>query len=126
MTDLFDYIEDAEAGSTVVDVKKPLTDDQLEKGGLSQVRAFVRTKASANALRVKKYREKAAESGLQQLNVTVPAEAKDVIKDLAKRASQGEDLTLLVSIPRTGFIAWLVRLLCRKQTRHTVAPIART
>lgn len=69
MADLFDHLEDAERAQGVADPAAVLTDDQLEEGGLRQVRAFVRTRASRNALRVQKHREKAAAEGLGQVNV---------------------------------------------------------
>lgn len=92
MADLFDDLEDAERAQGVADPAAVLTDEQLEEGGLRQVRAFVRTRASRNALRVKKHREKAAEEGLGQVNVVAPEEARDVLRAIAKRTAGGEPL----------------------------------
>ena len=92
MADLFDHLEDAERAQGVADPAAVLTDDQLEEGGLRQVRAFVRTRASKNALRVKKHREKAAEEGLGQVNVVAPEEARDALRAIAKRTAGGEPL----------------------------------
>ena len=92
MADLFDHLEDAERAQGVADPAAVLTDDQLEAGGLRQVRAFVRTKASKNALRVQKHREKAAAEGLGQVNVVAPEAARKALKTIAKRTSGGEPL----------------------------------
>ncbi|GAD65159.1 hypothetical protein [Aquipseudomonas alcaligenes] len=92
MADLFDHLEDAERAQGVADPAAVLTDDQLEEGGLRQVRAFVRTRASRNALRVQKHREKAAAEGLGQVNVVAPEAARDVLKAIAKRTAGGEPL----------------------------------
>lgn len=92
MADLFDHLEDAERAQGVADPAAVLTDDQLEAGGLRQVRAFVRTKASKNALRVQKHREKAAAEGLGQVNVVAPEAARDALKAIAKRTAGGEAL----------------------------------
>ena len=92
MADLFDHLEDAERAQGVADPAAVLTDDQLEEGGLRQVRAFVRTRASRNALRVQKHREKAAAEGLRQVNVVAPEAARDALKAIAKRTAGGEPL----------------------------------
>ena len=92
MADLFDHLEDAERAQGVADPAAVLTDDQLEAGGLRQVRAFVRTKASKNALRVQKHGEKAAAEGLGQVNVVAPEAARKALKTIAKRTSGGEPL----------------------------------
>jgi len=92
MADLFDHLEDAERAQGVADPAAVLTDDQLEAGGLRQVRAFVRTKASKNALRVQRHREKAAAEGLGQVNVVAPEAARKALKTIAKRTSGGEPL----------------------------------
>ena len=92
MADLFDHLEDAERAQGVADPAAVLTDDQLEEGGLRQVRAFVRTRASRNALRVQKHREKAAAEGLGQVNVVAPDEAKEALRAIAKRTAGGESL----------------------------------
>lgn len=92
MADLFDTVEDAENAQQVADPATTLTDAELEAGGLRQVKAFVRTKASSNALRVRKHREKAEAQGMGQVNVVAPAEARDTIKAIAKRTAGGESL----------------------------------
>lgn len=92
MADLFDHLEDAERAQGVADPAAVLTDDQLEEGGLRQVRAFVRTRASKNALRVQKHREKVAAEGLGQVNVVAPEAARDALRAIAKRTAGGEPL----------------------------------
>jgi hypothetical protein len=92
VADLFDHIEDAEKAQKVADPAAVLTDDQLEEGGLRQVRAFVRTRASKNAMRVQKHRDKVGAEGLKQVNVVAPEPARDVVKEIAKRTTSGEPL----------------------------------
>ena len=85
-----DFIEDIEErGPKVVDPDHALTDEQLELGGLTPVRSFVRTKASKNALRVRKAKEKreAGETGpaRKQLNLQAPPEpeARETLKEIS-------------------------------------------
>lgn len=87
--DRYEHIEDAE--NRPFDLAgEPLTDDQLEAGGLVEVRAWVRSKASANALRQKRKREKQAEEGRSQVNVVVPEECKEPLKELAAALAAGQ------------------------------------
>lgn len=87
--DRFEHIEDAE--NRPFDMAgEPLTDDQLEAGGLVEVRAWVRSKASANALRQQRKREKQAEEGRSQVNVVVPDECKEPLKELAAALAAGQ------------------------------------
>jgi chorismate synthase len=92
-----DYIEDAEKRQTVADPEKVLTDVQLEDGGLRQVRAFVRTTASKNALRVAKSKESKAEKGISQVNVLAPKEVHAALKEIAKLTAAGESLGSAIS-----------------------------
>lgn len=71
------------------DCANALSDDSLASGGLVRVSAFMRTKASANAARVKKAREKAADTGVRQLNVVVPLAAHAAMKAIAKDLQAG-------------------------------------
>lgn len=50
----------------------PLTDDELQVGGMDRVVAFVRTKRSKEALRKEKYRKKQQDGGKRQINLSVP------------------------------------------------------
>ncbi len=64
---------------------KTLTDTELEQAGLVKTSAFVRTKKSKNALRVKKCNDKKlADKGVKQLNIEVPEQHRDIFKALAK------------------------------------------
>ncbi|MBN9601541.1 MAG: hypothetical protein J0G33_01265 [Afipia felis] len=50
----------------------PLTDDELQAGGMDRVVAFVRTKRSKEALRKEKHRKKQQDRGKRQINLSVP------------------------------------------------------
>jgi Na+-translocating ferredoxin:NAD+ oxidoreductase RNF subunit RnfB len=71
-----------------------LSDDALSAAGLKRVSAYVRQEESGNAARVRKAREKAATTGVQQLNVVAPAAARDAIKKMAADLRDGCDLRL--------------------------------
>lgn len=86
-----DFLEDA-TGRSVIDADKVLTEDDLLAGGLTPVRAFVRTRAGKAATRQQKHREKLESVGIRQVNIQAPAEAHPVIKALAERLREGEDL----------------------------------
>lgn len=79
--------------------KEVLSDEQLSASGLTKINAFVRSKASANALRVKRHKEKAEKLGLKQINVWAPISVHDVIKQVAERTKEGGKLEdVLVSL----------------------------
>lgn len=72
--------------------------------GLKPVRAWVadeKKRGSPGAERVRRCREKAKESGLKQISVTLPTELHPVLKTLAARTKAGESaaavLTALLS-----------------------------
>lgn len=65
------------------------TDEQLESAGITKVNAYIRTKQSKNALRVKKSKEKKAQQGIKQLNIQIPDHKKDDIKRLAEYLRDG-------------------------------------
>lgn len=97
-----DFLEDA-TGRPVIDAAKALTEDDLLAGGLAPVRAFVRTKAGKAATRQKRHREKLESGGVKQVNIVAPAEAHPVIKMLAERLREGEDLqAVLRDLAKTG------------------------
>lgn len=52
--------------------------------------------ATGNAARVARHRRKLAEKGLQQINVQVPVAVHPVVKDMARRLRDGEDLTVVL------------------------------
>lgn len=67
-----------------------LTDDALRVGGLVKTEAFVRTRSSVGALRVKRHREAREQDGLKQLNIVVPDAFREEFKSWAKLASEGQ------------------------------------
>ncbi len=83
-------VEDVE--NVVADVQETLTDNELEQAGLVKTSAFVRSKKSKNALRVKKHKEKKAEQGIKQVNIEIPEHHKETVKKLAKELCAGKDL----------------------------------
>jgi hypothetical protein len=111
MTDQHTYIETAEADQAACDSASVLTDEQLEDGGLRQIKAFVRTNASKNALRVAKAKELKAEQGIKQLNVQAPKELHDVLKEIARLTTAGESLTDAIThaVPALSPLAYIVR-----------------
>jgi chromosome segregation ATPase len=56
---------------------------------LVQVKAWVRTKASSNALRHQRKRDRQAAEGRSQVNVVVPEECKEPLKELAQAIADG-------------------------------------
>lgn len=92
MTTPHTHIEDAEKDQAMADPAKTLTDEQLEEGGLRPVQAFVRTRASKNALRVARSKENKAEQGIKQVNVQAPESIHAALKEIAKRTAAGESL----------------------------------
>lgn len=92
MSDQHTHIEDAENDQAMADPAKTLTDEQLEDGGLRQVKAFVRTRASKNALRVAKSKEVRAEQGIKQVNVQAPEQVHTALKEIARRTTAGESI----------------------------------
>lgn len=92
MSEQHTHIEDAENDQSMADPAKTLTDEQLEDGGLRQVKAFVRTRASKNALRVAKSKEARAEQGIKQVNVQAPEQVHTALKEIARRTTAGESI----------------------------------
>lgn len=92
MSEQHTHIEDAENDQSMADPAKTLTDEQLEDGGLRQVKAFVRTRASKNALRVAKSKEAKAEKGIKQVNVQAPEQVHTALKEIARRTTAGESI----------------------------------
>lgn len=56
------------------------SDADLRALGLEQTRAWVRKHESGKARRNRRHREKAASCGRRQLSVTVPEEARDIVR----------------------------------------------
>jgi hypothetical protein len=63
---------DAEAAQEQNHVVGPLTDDELQIGGMDRVVAFIRTKRSKEALRKEKQRNKQEGDRKRQINLVVP------------------------------------------------------
>lgn len=91
------HIENARnAGAAVADPETTLDDDALRAGGLVPVRTWVRTKASGNALRAKRSREKAekGEGGAARKQVSLLAppddEARAALREVGQRMVAGE------------------------------------
>lgn len=92
--ELIEEVEDR--GPGVVDPEKAISDDQLEEAGIVPVKAYMRTKVSKNALRVKKSAEKreAGETGpaRRQLNLQAPVDdtSREALKRLNTALLEGE------------------------------------
>lgn len=97
MPKIYDLFEDAENAKSVENIDDMLTDEQLEAGGLQQVRAFVRTKASKNALRVAKSKAKREAEGIKQINVQAPESAHSTLRALAKAITDGSSIEAAIS-----------------------------
>lgn len=77
---------------TTMAVVDPLTDAALAAGGMQKVTAYVRTAQSANALRKQRAREKAEQQGLKQLNIQLPVQMHQTLKDIAQELQQSDDV----------------------------------
>lgn len=62
----------ADAAPKKNQVVGPLTDDELQAGGMDRVVAFIRTKRSKDALRKEKHRKQQEGKGKRQINLAVP------------------------------------------------------
>lgn len=80
-------IKDAPLGADSI-----LTDDQLNRSGLIKIEAFVRTKTSAAAARKAKQREHQKAEGIRTITLTVPEQAKEQLKEVATKLSEGKTL----------------------------------
>jgi hypothetical protein len=85
-------LEDAQNVELPVD-KKTFSDGELENAGLVKTSAFIRSKRSKNALRIEKHKEKKADNGIKQLNIEVPDQYRNAIKNIAKTLSENRELT---------------------------------
>lgn len=81
----------SEVDGAPIPADQVLDDEALHRGGLRPVRAWMRTKASGNALRQHRKREKAEDQGRRQLNVVLPSDepTREVVKALAERLTDG-------------------------------------
>lgn len=101
-----------------IEAEKVLSDDQLGDGGLIPVRAWMRTKPSANALRQARKKEKAEiEAGKRQLNVVAPADAlsREALRAVAVALSDGRisahDLSIVTAQQVTPLVGDEARML---------------
>lgn len=90
------FIEDVENLNAPIEAEAILTDNALTRGGLVKVEAFIRTKTSAAAARKAKQRETQEAADMKQLNITVPVEAQDKIKAIAKACAEGKSFETAV------------------------------
>jgi hypothetical protein len=86
-------IEDAENVPLPLADKKTFSDTELEQAGLVKTSAFVRTKRSKNALRIEKHKQKKEELGIKQLNIEVPEQHREAMKQLANALKDGQSIT---------------------------------
>ena len=93
-----------------IESEKVLVDEQLVAGGLVPVRAWMRTKPSANALRQAKKRENVETvQGKKQLNLVVPGDdaSREALKAAAAALSDGrlspEDLRVVSGLAASLF-----------------------
>jgi hypothetical protein len=82
-----------------IDADRALSDDELQAGGLQPVKAYVRTKAGKSAERQKRYRDKQKSEGFKQLNVQVPEQHQETIREIARKMREGEPLGVAVPKP---------------------------
>lgn len=91
-SNLAEHIE--EVPNRPMDAERALSDEELAAGGVVPVKAYMRTKASKNALRQKKAKEKALNSDTprKQLNLMAPADdqARNALKAVAEKMSDGQ------------------------------------
>lgn len=95
---LFDRLEDAQADQAAADESRCLDDDQLERGGMRPIRAWVRTHASSNALRQRRKRERDQATGIVQCNVPARQEHHEVLRGLAAASRDGDLIEALRAI----------------------------
>ena len=93
---VFDRLEPAQQDQEAADQMRLLTDEQIEAGGLRPVRAWVRTHASADALRQKRQRNRdQEEKGWKQCNVKAREEDHDLLRGIAQASREGDVVDVL-------------------------------
>lgn len=93
----FKTIEEAEQDQATAVKEECLTNEDLYKGGLRPVEAFVRTNASKNALRIKKHNEKLEEQGIKQINVKAPIAQHEALKAITAALVEGKSIDQAVA-----------------------------
>jgi hypothetical protein len=86
-------VQNTETNEAPAAIIQPLTDEALAFVGLQKVTAFVRAEPSSNAKRKQRSREKSEQQGLKQLNIQLPVQLHQVIKDIAQELQQAGDVT---------------------------------
>lgn len=84
-----------QTNQTSTDVAPAKLEAALRDIGLAPIKAWVpgpAAKTSATAKRAKKARDKAAESGLKQLSITLPIEAHPLAREFSSRTKAGESV----------------------------------
>jgi hypothetical protein len=81
---------------------EPIPDEKLTAGGFVKVTAFMRTAASANAMRVRKARTKILCAGSKQVNVIAPELTHATLKLLAKEFQAGVSIGDALKAVRSG------------------------
>ena len=99
------FIQEVETQNAPIAAEAILTDEDLERGGLIKVEAFIRTKTSAAAARKARQRENQEAAGLKQINVTAPSDVQEKIKAIAKACSAGQSFEVAVqSVTSHGLV----------------------
>jgi hypothetical protein len=94
-----------EVKDSPIDAADILTDEQLGRGGLIKIEAFVRTKTSAAAARKAKQRELQKAEGIHTVTLTIPAETKKSLQAIAAEMSSGKNLNeAILSVTSRGQI----------------------
>jgi hypothetical protein len=83
------FTDEIEAQDKPINALAILTDDQLERGGLVKVEAFMRTRTSAAAARKAKQREREESVGLKQVNIKTTDDAGQALKSIAAEIGKG-------------------------------------
>lgn len=101
VTQSMKFIEDIAAQDKPLDSAALLTDEQLERGGLVRVQAYMRTTTSAAAARKAKQRETQSEQGIKQANITGPAEIIAIMKAITTACKTGDSIekAILAAVP---------------------------
>lgn len=86
------HVEDIAGQDKPIDAEAILTDEQLERGGLVKVEAFMRTRTSGAAARKAKQRDRDESDGLRQVNIKTNDETGIVLKSIAAEIGRGATL----------------------------------
>lgn len=90
--DQLQHLDDLKDHDKPIDADAILTDDQLERGGLVKVEAFMRTRTSAAAARKAKQRDRDESEGLRQVNIKTTEENGTALKSIVAEIGRGATL----------------------------------